>query len=145
MTHVHHIVKDDKCGALRLGFTPKAYLTNGPVPPEEFVEVVAGDLVIEIFDKQDPVCARGQLRLIVWIRRGFMLDFEGSLLVLRETFLREKTPTIFAAVWRVRIKPPKPIKVPRPQAIPTFPNLVSNPTGSRIPSGPRPIGSRPAP
>lgn len=63
MTHVHHVVKDDKCGALCLGFIPQAYLTNGAVPPEELVEIIASDLVVEVFDKQDPVCAWRQLRL----------------------------------------------------------------------------------
>lgn len=63
MTHVHDIVKDDKCGALCLWFISQAYLTNGSVPPKELVEIVASDLVIKIFDKQDPVCAWGQLRL----------------------------------------------------------------------------------
>lgn len=62
-THVHYIVKDDKCGALSLGFISQTYLTNGAVPPEKLVEVVAGDLVIEIFDKQNPICAWRQLRL----------------------------------------------------------------------------------
>ena len=51
ITHVHHIVKDDKCSTLRFGFISKTYLTNGTISPEELVEVVAGDLVIEIFYK----------------------------------------------------------------------------------------------
>lgn len=55
-THVHYIVEDNKCGTLRLGFVSETYLTNTAVPSEQFVEIIAGDLVVEIFNKQDPVC-----------------------------------------------------------------------------------------
>ena len=51
MTHIHYIVENDKGGALCLGFITKSYLTNAAVPPEELVEIVASDLVVEIFDK----------------------------------------------------------------------------------------------
>ena len=72
MTHVHYIVKDDKCCTLCLGFISQTYLTNTAVPSEKLVEVVASDLIIEILYKQDPICTWRELRLR-WsgLDRGF--------------------------------------------------------------------------
>jgi hypothetical protein len=57
ITHVHYIVKDDKGSTLSFLFISQTYLTNTAVPPEKLVEIVAGDLIVEIFYEQDPICA----------------------------------------------------------------------------------------
>ena len=62
-THVHYVVEDDKCSSLCLRFVSKTDLTNATIPPKQLVEIVAGHLVVEIFDKQDPVRAWRQLCL----------------------------------------------------------------------------------
>lgn len=62
-THIHHVVKDDECSPLCFRLTTNPNLANAPIPSEQVVEILACDLVIQVLDEQDPVCAGWQFGL----------------------------------------------------------------------------------
>ena len=57
--HIHDIVIYNKCGSFRLWFVSDANLPDATIAPEEVVQVVASDLVVQVLDKQDAVCTWG--------------------------------------------------------------------------------------
>jgi hypothetical protein len=64
-TYIVDIFEHDKRRPLRLWLVPYAYLPYAAVASEEIVQVFAGDLVVEVLDEQDAVCARWKLCLPV--------------------------------------------------------------------------------
>lgn len=68
VTHVHNIVKHYKCCPFRLSFIPYAYLSDATVSSEEVIQVFSCDLVVQVFDEQDTVRARGEFRLRGMVR-----------------------------------------------------------------------------
>jgi len=61
---VHDIVKYDESCSLGLLLITDSYLSDAAVPAKEVVEVVPCDLVVQILDKQYPVCAWRQFGLL---------------------------------------------------------------------------------
>lgn len=57
-THIHDVVKHDKRGPLGLWFISHSYLTYAAVAAKEVVQVLTGDLVVEVLDEQDAIRAR---------------------------------------------------------------------------------------
>lgn len=62
-TYVHDIVKHHEGSPSRLLLVPHSYLSNTPIPPEQIVQVFTSNLIVEIFDEQNTVCARWKLGL----------------------------------------------------------------------------------
>ena len=63
-THIHHVIKYNKCSTLGLLLITNTNLAYAPVPSEQVVQVLARDLVVQILDKKDPIGTRGKLGLM---------------------------------------------------------------------------------
>ena len=113
-THVHHIVEDDKCSALRFGFVSQTDLTNAAISPEQLVEVVTSDLIVEIFDEQNPVCTWWKLCLRLF-RSEKGSDKTWRLTVGLERDIERKTPALSGTEWRETMFALLPIVVSRLQ------------------------------
>lgn len=61
--YIHHVVKNDKRRPTTLLLVADTYLADAAIPSEQIVQVFPSDLVIQIFDKEDPVCTRREFRL----------------------------------------------------------------------------------
>ncbi len=62
-THVHHVIENNKRSPLCLLLITNTNLANAPVPSEQVVQVLAGDLVVQVLHKEYPVRAGRQFRL----------------------------------------------------------------------------------
>lgn len=62
-THIHHVIIYNERGPLRLRLVAQSYLANAAVPPKEIVQVLAGNVVIQILDEQNAVGACWKLSL----------------------------------------------------------------------------------
>ncbi len=63
-THIHHVIEYNVCSPLCFLLITDPNLANTPVPSEQVIQVFACDLVVQVLDEQNPICAWRQLRLI---------------------------------------------------------------------------------
>lgn len=61
--YIHDIVKHDKRSPFCLLLTAYPNLTDAAVAPKEVVQILAGDLVVQVLHEEDAVRAWGKLRL----------------------------------------------------------------------------------
>jgi hypothetical protein len=61
--HVHNVLEYDEGSPLGFGLIAYSYLTNAAISSEQVIQVVSGNLVIQVFHKQDPVSARWEFGL----------------------------------------------------------------------------------
>ncbi len=57
-TYVHNIVEHDECGPPALLLISNTDLANASIPSKQVVEILASDLVVEIFYEQNPIGTR---------------------------------------------------------------------------------------
>ena len=62
-SYIHDIVKDYKGSTSGLLLIANTNLTYAAISSKQVVQVLAGDLVVQVLDEEDAVCARRQLRL----------------------------------------------------------------------------------
>lgn len=62
-TDIHHVVKYNKCRSTGLLLITNANLAYAAITPEEIVQILSGNLVIQILHEENPVRSRRKLSL----------------------------------------------------------------------------------
>ena len=63
-SYIHDILENNESRAFGFWLIPYSQLTYASISSEQFVQVVPGDLIVEILDKKNPVGTRRKLGLL---------------------------------------------------------------------------------
>jgi len=89
-THIHDIVIHNKRGSFRFRLVANANLPYATIAPEEVIQVLTSDLVIQVLNKQNAVCT--------WRKLGLEKKKEYEMTLL-ECESPTRSPSVLGLPW----------------------------------------------